>query len=265
MAAPRLAMLDVDGTLRHGTRWRRGSEELLRELTQMSIPIALCSGRHVESLEKLAKDLPGVQWLSGSGGSAISRRTAAGWETIAQRPLPTAVVDAVVQTTVAMGIEAWVYTTTSVIVSAWTTAVEREVELTGVSPKVGRLCGRNDVVKVLVLVSDKNSTADVRRVGSVSGCRVVESSPGYLDVILAESADTKGGDHLTASLGIGWKDIVAVGDGENDIGMLTRAGSAVCMAPLAASALDAALKGQVRREASTLEEVMTFVRQLVGG
>lgn len=261
MRTPRLAMLDVDGTLLHGQEWHPGAEELLSLLAERRVPVALCSGRHVASLELVAANLPGVQWLGGSGGSVINRRTSDGWEAVAQRLLPTAVVDAVVDTVEEAGVQAWAYTTTGVVVGRWSPAVDHEVGLTGVHPVVGDLRGRSDVLKVLVLASEQEDIDLVRAAGSVDGCRVVQSFPGYLDVVPAASAETKGGDYLIEELAITWDEVFALGDGENDIGMLSKAGVAVCRSPLRLTALDPARPGQVRREAATLPDVVDFIRQ----
>ena len=54
----RLAMLDIDGTLRHKGDWFPGAVDLVHHLASSGLDVALCSGRTTGSMFTLAAELP---------------------------------------------------------------------------------------------------------------------------------------------------------------------------------------------------------------
>lgn len=243
-----LAMLDVDGTLRGEADWMPGALDLLARLGASGTPIALCSGRPVDSLTKTAADHPEIGYLAPGSGSMALRRDGDTWVPFAHRYLPPVAVNWTVNRAAEIGMEVWAYTDTTWLVAEITPRVKKDVLMTGAEPVVAELGRRFDVIKLLIFATRPEHDALVAQVRGITGFAVVSSYPGYLDIVHADSAATKGGDFLTHELGLTWADVVAAGDGENDLGMLAKAGVACCMPPLTQDALAPLQPGQLRRD-----------------
>lgn len=238
----RLAMLDVDGTLRHADGWLPGVEPLLTALGEAGIAVALCSGRNTESLVGLAAEHPQIGYIASAGGSVVLARdpAAVGWRVLARRCLPRGVLDDVVAGLASAGIECWAYTPDAWLVPRISLRVMREIGVVGAQPREASLTGRDDVAKVLALPTEARHREVLAQFAARDGLAVVESNPdGFVDVVPAEAVAGKGGDVLTEHLGIDWSQVLAVGDGENDLGMLGRAGLAVLLPPLTTDRLAA--------------------------
>lgn len=61
------------------------------------------------------------------------------------------------------------------------------------------------------------------------GIKMMQSVPGSYDISLSDIDKSGGIALLLKQLGIAWRDVVAVGDGENDIDMLRAAGVGIAM------------------------------------
>ena len=68
---------------------------------------------------------------------------------------------------------------------------------------------------------------------------------------------------LIERLGLGWDQVIAVGDSENDRGMLSQAGCAVVISPMTLEALAAARPGQIRRPAADTAGALAAVREIL--
>ena len=258
----RLAMLDVDGTLRDEEGWKPGATDVLDELASTGVPIALCSGRPVESLLALADERREIAYIAAGSGALVQRRDLDGWTTVGTRFLPLPLVAELETRAAALDMEIWAYTIDSWIVKEVTHRVTRDRELTDATAEVvDQLTGNDQIIKLLAFARTPEQNSLLVELDSRPELAVVESYPGYNDVVLATSAATKGGDILLADLGLHWSDVLAVGDGQNDLGMLSKAGTALLMEPLRTEMLHAAQPGQVRVQCPSLEVALAEVRK----
>lgn len=85
-----------------------------------------------------------------------------------------------------------------------------------------------------------------------------------MDLVPEASAAGKGGDVLVDRLGIGWDEVIAIGDGENDSGMVSQAGLGIAISPLSVEALAPARPGQVRRAAANTAGALAALRAVLG-
>lgn len=257
------ALIDVDGTLRDESGFKPGALALLDALAAARVPVALCSGRTVGSLRRTASDLPMVTHVAGGSGSAAQRRTPHGWVDIGERHLSDAVVASVLARGRAAGMEVWLYTASDWFVEDDATPmVRQDSSMTLVHPTVLPLDQVAGVIKMLIFETSPAQRAVIEGLRSDPSMTVVSSYPGYYDVVHAESAATKGGDFVLGDLGVAWADAIAIGDGENDLGMLSRAGVALCMPPLTPYALTHAALGQARFACPDLDAALGHLRAL---
>lgn len=232
MSRLQLAMIDVDGTLRTRDDWQPGALDLLATLGELGITTALCSGRPVASLVKIAADHPHITYVSAASGANVHRLDAGRWHPLHAVRLDPHVVDEVVAGAADAGLELWGYTVQDWLVPAENDLTRRETAIIdGIRPAVADLRGRSDLVKLLAVTTEDSHEHYLRSL-DFPGVAVVASGPSLVDIVPASATADKGGAALIADLGIGWDAVVAIGDGENDIGMLSAAGIACALPPL---------------------------------
>lgn len=258
-------MLDVDGTLMHRGSWNPGAKDLINLLVDHGMKVALCSGRSTASLIALSREVPAVSIIaSSSGATALARESDdphAQWRVLGHRPLPPQVLDNALNVADRCGIEAWAYTAREWMLRTVTDRARFEESFVHDSPRIDPLVGRSDIGKVLFLVERSGDRESLQEIDHWDGVGLVMSGGVYADLIPEVAVRTKGGDMLIDHLGIGWDDVLAIGDGQNDIGMLSLAGHAMCVDGLATDRLDPASPIQQRAHAATTADALEIARE----
>ncbi|MFT3942986.1 MAG: HAD hydrolase family protein [Ancrocorticia sp.] len=262
-----LAMIDVDGTLMHRDTWNPGARELLAYLSSRGFEIALCSGRPTGSLITLTRDMPEVSFIaSNSGASVLARESGDGdaaWEVLGHRTVDPHLVEKAVAVADDAGIETWVYNEREWLVREVTDRVRDEESFVGDVAVVDPVIGREDIGKVLFLVAGRGHAETLRAMDEWEGVGFVMSGSTYADLVPEVATQTKGGDLFLRHLGIGWGDVLAIGDGQNDLGMLTKAGRAIGVAPMGPELLEGAGSEQHRALATDTADALRILREWV--
>ncbi|MFT0848048.1 HAD hydrolase family protein [Actinomycetaceae bacterium L2_0104] len=262
-----LAMIDVDGTLMHRGDWNPGAHELITHLAEKGLHVALCSGRPTGGLISLAREMPAVSLVvSSSGTTALARESEdvdASWRMLDHRTLDPVLVAQAMKLADRAGIETWAYTARDWLVREISARVRDEWTFIGDTPHIDPIVGREDIGKFLFLVEGQAHSSVLGQIDEWEGVGVVMSGKTYADLVPEVATHTKGGDLLTEHLGIGWEDVLAIGDGQNDIGMLSRAGQAIGVAPLAEDMLPTPARGQRRGYAANTAEALEIAREWV--
>lgn len=233
-----LALLDVDGTLRTRNRWNPGALELIGDLHDAGLHVALCSGRPTGSMIELVQEHPEIEYLASCSGGAVLRRNGSTWDVIDHSLLPADAVHRALDVADELGIEPWCFTANEWLIDSDTEGASQETRAVGDAPRITDLRAEADTVaKVLFLLPEPKAAGPIRERLDVPGTALVMSGARHLDLVTEEAHRDKGGDHIRRALGVEWERVVAMGDGENDKGMLSHAGAAVCVAPLTDGAL----------------------------
>lgn len=257
----RLAMLDIDGTLQHRGRWNPGALELVDLLHARGITVALCSGRTTGSMITLGRELRQAGFLASNSGSTVLERRGEEWVTLAHRAMSAAVFVEAIGRAREVGLEVWVHTEREWLVAEKSELVDQEESFVGDVSTLDRSTDRDDVGKLLLLAHDPGHRPVARGMGELPGVTTVASSDVYVDVIPEVSASAKGGDVLVERLGLGWDEVIAIGDSENDRGMLIRAGLGIAVAPMTLEALGQPGRGQIRRSVADTAGALAALRQ----
>lgn len=255
---PALALFDLDGTMMHETAWLPGARDVLARLSDAGVPVAFCSGRTIASLRLLVADLPFVTYLAGSGGTVVEAREPGGWRDLAGHGLPPETVARVLEWTAAEGLETWVFTAEEWVVAEASETVEWDAAATGSLYRVGDLAAVPDVAKMAVIPHDAEQRARTYALDEIEGLEVVQGHPRILDLVPSSAMRFKGADAIIADLGVAWTDVLAVGDGHNDLGMLAAVGTAFLMPPLRVADLPEDASG-VRVQADDLAVVGEYL------
>lgn len=263
----RLAMLDIDGTLRHQGDWFPGAVDLVHHLASSGLDVALCSGRTTGSMFTLAAELPEVTWITSNSGATALRKSPDGWELMAHRPLPVEAVLTAIGLADEIGVEVWAHTSHDWLIREETPLAVGEERFVGDGYRVEDFSQRDDIGKILFRPETDEHMAAIRELGSLPGCAVVASGAttgfGYADLLPAEAPVAKGGDLLVEALGIEWSQVIAAGDGENDLGMLTNAQVSIAMPPLTAAMISTRSDSQIRLQAKDTLEALRLINHHV--
>ncbi|MEZ5086977.1 MAG: HAD family hydrolase [Tessaracoccus sp.] len=257
----RLAMLDVDGTLQHRGQWNPGALELVDLLHRRGITVALCSGRTTGSMIWLADQLGHVSFISANSGSTVLEKQGDQWATLAHRALAVDAVGHVIEKAAEAGIEVWIHTEREWLAEERTPRVDLDESFVGDSATVQALAARDDVGKLLLHTGDPGHEGIARGIGELPGVAAVASSSVFVDLVPEVSASAKGGDVLIERLGLGWEQVIAIGDSENDRGMLCHAGLAITIAPMTVDALTSPAPWQRRGEAADTAGALDVLRE----
>ncbi len=263
MASP-LAMIDVDGTLMHRDRWNPGAHELIGYLAGEGFAIALCSGRPTGSLITLARNMPAVSFIASNSGASVLARISdddATWQVLGHRTVDPLLVEKAVALGDSAGIETWAYNEREWLIRDVTERVQDEESFVGDVAVVDPIIGRDDIGKVLFLVAGQQHAATLREIDDWEGVGFVMSGTTYADLVPEVATQTKGGDLLIDHLGIDWLDVLAIGDGQNDLGMLTKAGLAIGVAPIGPELLEGAGANQRRALAADTADALCVLRE----
>lgn len=257
-----VALLDVDGTLRHKDRWNAGALELIDDLHSAGIRVALCSGRTTGSMVDLVREVPHVDYLASSSGATALRRSADGWEVLGHRPLPVEAVAGALESARARGFEVWAFTDREWLIAEETDWALTEASYIGDTPRVADLAAHaGRIGKVLYLLQDPTHAEVVKGFSQWPGTEIVKSGEHYIDLVSTQAHTAKGGDLILEALGVDWDRVIAIGDGENDRGMLSLAGLAVCVTPMTADDLDPDDGTRVRRNAADTAQARDIVAE----
>jgi HAD superfamily hydrolase (TIGR01484 family) len=228
-----LLCLDVDGTIAGEWGVYPEAVDLLRMCTRMGVRVALCSARPTASLMVLAGEHPCIGHIAGLGGTHVRRLRGGGAELVSIT-IDAEVASGVGRRTAAADVELWWYAGDTWFVAAWTDAVRSEARTVWVEPVVvGTFDGLPDPNKLLVIDPGETVGADLQRFAEASELAWRVSGSADLEVISGAVSVAKGLDVIASDLDIAAVQVVAVGDGANDVGMLAFAGVAFALPPLA--------------------------------
>lgn len=260
----RVALLDVDGTLRVKDAWNPGALELIDDLHRAGIHVALCSGRTTGSLTSIVKDIPHVEFLASSSGATVLQRRGGQWHVLQHTPVPRPAVDRALALATEQGIEVWGFTPREWLIERWSPRSRNEIRHINDEARTATLAEfADDFGKILLLPRTQREEAAVRELGRIKGAVVVNSGGDYTDLISESAHETKGGAAILPALNAEWDDVISMGDSENDHGMLQRAGLAVCMAPLTLEALGESREGAIRLNAATTEQARELLARYI--
>ena len=243
MAAPavpplrgRVCVLDVDGTLltsRHTVA--STTARALAGARARGIRVLLASSRGPAALQwaLAAAGTRAADPYVASQGAVVGRYSPSGAaDLLVQHPMPLAGALTMVARAARLGIAASWYAGGDWLVSHLDATVEREAEIVRASPVVADLTARTVPPEKLMFVAPSGDPAEVAALaqGLPEGLRAQVSNPTYLEVTATGVDKAQAVRRWCETAGLAARDVVAVGDGPNDLGMLAFAGTAVAPA-----------------------------------
>ena len=234
----KMIVLDLDGTLTNSQkRISPPTKEALFEIQEQGIIVVLASGRPINGVLPLAKELRldhYDSYILSFNGARITR--CRNWETIYNKCIPTSVIQPILDITKQYpGVDLFAYDTEAIL-SAIEPNEYTEMEsfickmpihpidhfVDHVTFPVNKLliAGEPDVIEALmkVLQAKFNGLLNIYR-----------SEPYYLEIMPQNIDKAHSLQKLISSIGISPEEMICCGDGYNDITMIEYAGLGVAM------------------------------------
>lgn len=228
----RLAAIDLDGTLL-GTDHQIGAENraAVGKLMRADLEVVLASGRHHHAMSNFARELPGVRWLISAQGGELS--DVARTQVLARNFLAREQVTAVVATLAQHNMSALFYADEGVLtLSPANEALDFYQTLSGnVLQRVStpELLAQ-PIFKVVAAASETGIDQFIAsQEVALLDMQRVRSHRRFFEFMPHGVTKASGLKTLTAHLGLNAAQVVAFGDGDNDVPMFQWAGDSVAM------------------------------------
>ena len=230
----RLVAIDVDGTLlTSGHEITRGTAAAIERVRDAGVEIVLTTSRPPRALwpilEALGLTHPGV--FVASQGALVGSYSAEGELRVLERqPMPVGLAQQVALAGDAAGMSVSWFAAERWLVPRLDDLIREESAIVGCAPEVADLSAEREGPDKILLLASPAGRDIAEAVAIPEGLVALASTPTHLEVT-REDVD-KGGAlrRLCATWGIAPGDVVAIGDGRNDLGMLAFAGVAVAPA-----------------------------------
>jgi len=224
---PRLAAIDLDGTLL-GPDLKISPENrrAVHRLAEAGFEVVLASGRHLNSMMPYVRQLPEVKWVVSSQGAEVG--TADGSVRLGSNYLRISDIDGLLGQEIPRGFTAVYYAADDIF-----TVVPPNRDLVlyaSISGHEPVLCEpsliRQMPIQKVVWIGTPPAIEDLAGDPGLAtpGLQRVRTEERMLEFMPLETTKASGLKILTAHLGLGSGNVVAFGDGENDVSMFEWAG-----------------------------------------
>lgn len=238
----KLAAIDLDGTLLGPDREiNPANVRAVQQLQQAGVQVVLASGRHYHNMRRYADALPGVQWIvSCQGGETadVSRSIV-----LNRDFLPSAATRHILELGRAQKFTATVYTVDNVLTDAeWNSDLKFYSDLSGRQPRQLPAPGllEQPVFKIIWMGAPDELTKAHAQATMPPDIQMVRTHERLLEIMPADVTKASGLKHLAARLDVEASEVMAFGDGDNDVPMFEWAGASFAMAHGWPSALQTA-------------------------
>jgi Cof subfamily protein (haloacid dehalogenase superfamily) len=276
--AVRLFAIDVDGTLLDGThRLRSEVKEAVNELAASGVKVVLATARGPQAVVEIVQQFDFAPSLICFSGGWIGEL-----HSISMRPanvrldqrLPADIAHSIVSLAINQDVEPNVFTPDSWRVRKMTDEIAEEIRIVNLQPLVSDELLASDIEPSKIMLISRLDIADralpsiersIQSLSTVAVSTITYSKRNYLEILPAGVNKAKAVAALSQFLGVDLSEVAAVGDGLNDLEMLSEAGFAIAMGN-ASDRLKAAADLVVRSNdeagvAQAVEEILTRNRQ----
>ncbi|RBP44539.1 hypothetical protein DES53_104360 [Roseimicrobium gellanilyticum] len=232
--AAKLAAIDLDGTLLGPDR-RPSRENLaaVARLQQHGITVVIASGRHFDAIAPIATQLSAVDWYVCSQGAEV---THADRKTVLERQYMTRTeVELALATGDQLGLVSLVQVPEGTITDADSSREPQLAYHDSINGRSSRRIPRAQILErqayKVLWVGAPEYVAGLRHLPEVTALpmQALHTEHGIFELMPHTVTKANGLTRLTAHLGLSARDVVAFGDGENDIAMFQWAGASYAM------------------------------------
>ena len=264
----RLCALDIDGTLLNSQhQLSPATSAAIARIARAGCRVVLASSRAPVAIPVVIRQLQGPRKLdviAAQGALVSTYRADHASAHVFQNSMPTQqAADAVrlIHDSIPTASINW-FSSHSWYANAWTDAIERESDIVDAVPTV---CALEDIsepaLKILVITAGApESTLLVQRLAAL-GLNATTSHADYVEITAGGIDKATALRDLCRYRGIRLQDVLAIGDGENDVPMLRAAGLSAAPMNSVASALEAALLRVDSNDANGPAQLLTCLAE----
>jgi Cof subfamily protein (haloacid dehalogenase superfamily) len=233
----RLVAVDVDGTLLDSSHQLRSAvRDALADLATSGVRVVLATARGPQALGSIVRQLsfsPLLVCFSGGWIGQLDSRSLLPTNVLLDRRLTPSAARVIVTAALNHKIEPNVYTPTEWRVRVLTPEIRTECEIVGSSPLVTPvLLSENEKPnKIMLITGDDEQTKQLPIIANLIKplSATTFSKPNYLEIIPMGVNKAKGLAAIAQNLEIELSQSAAIGDGLNDLEMLTEVGLGIAM------------------------------------
>ena len=241
-SAVRLFAVDVDGTLLDGAhRLRTEVKEAVNRLAASGCRVVLATARGPQAVVEIVQQFdfaPSLICFSGGWIGELDLRTMQRANVRLDRRLAADFAGSILNEAINQGVEPNVFTPDSWRVRKLTDEIVEEVRIVNLQPLVSDELLAGDIEPSKIMLISRLDIADValpsieRAIQSLSPIAfstITYSKRNYLEILPGGVNKAKAVVALSQSLGADLSEVAAIGDGLNDLEMLSEAGFAIAM------------------------------------
>ena len=236
----RLLVVDIDGTLVDKNGIVSAEDKAaLAQAAAAGVCVSLCTGRVSEACRRITRQLPLDGYHIFADGAIVCNPEQC--REVYVRPIDPAVVKQAVEFAKEHDIELELYSSTKYFArrETWSTGAHRE--FFGIEPTLTDFDGlwqRERIIKAGMAVTNPAEAEKAKHMfrefaGSLNvswAWTPAYPDVNFLNIVAPEVSKGKALEALAAYLGVPMSEVMAVGDGNNDLTLLSTAGLAVAMA-----------------------------------
>ena len=236
-SAVRLMAIDVDGTLLDGShRLRADVREAVNRLAAAGCAVALATARGPQAVVEIVGQFDFAPSLICFSGGWIGELDSTSMRLLSvrlDRRLPADIARSIVSQAINQGVEPNVFTPETWRVRKLTDEIVEETRIVNLQPLVSDELLADDVEPSKIMLISRLEVADEallpieRSIESIS--TITFSKRNYLEILPVGVNKAKAVAALAQFLGVDLSEVAAIGDGLNDLEMLSEAGFAIAM------------------------------------
>lgn len=229
----RLFALDVDGTLvRSDGTVADETLTAIQHVRSRGVQVVLVTSRGAVAVRPVVTrlDMGAADVFISAQGALTGSWTQAGRLLVEdQQPCSVARARAVVEAAVSAGFSISWFAGEHWYVSHVDATIEEEIREVGVAPEVRRLLAEEVGPDKLMVISEPDRVERLRNLAEhlPPGLTVQVSNPNFLEITRSDVDKAAGLARYCTRRGIPLGDVVAIGDGPNDLGMFARVGTSI--------------------------------------
>lgn len=228
----KLIVSDLDGTLLCNHQVSKENKQTIKELKEAGYLFTVATGRHINSARKIVEELDlDLPIICNNGAHIVTPKS---FETIESISMSQTSLTRILDYFIEQDLTYMLTTTEDIyLTNDMKQAVMNEagdIPMTVLSKEEMISHHQDTIIKLLVVEFDQDKLDDLQTyINTFEDVSAVVSANGFLNIGHSQATKGNGLVYLADVLGLSLDQILAIGDQENDLSMITKAGIGIAM------------------------------------